>query len=134
MIDAYAAGLIDGEGSIQLDKGSRFRYPVVSMASTTYELLSFMKENYGGSISSKKLYKENHKESWSWCVTHDRAIDTLARVVVYLREPTKKRKAELILAEYKLLTPRNGKYTEEAARLKLDFENRFRGIKAFDGS
>ncbi len=40
---AYLAGIIDGEGTITLTKDGEFRYPAVSVASTTIEILEWCK-------------------------------------------------------------------------------------------
>jgi len=74
VLDAYVAGLIDGEGTITLshdNSGDAYRAPVVSMTSTTRELVDLLHDEYGGSG-----------------------------------------RASLILARYKVVTPRNGKYSE----------------------
>lgn len=45
---AYIAGIIDGEGSIMLQKfhSNEFPAPCVSIASTSLELLEWIKKNY----------------------------------------------------------------------------------------
>jgi hypothetical protein len=127
---AYSAGLIDGEGTITLSKEfkhSRFRYPCVSISSTTYELLEYMKTTFGGSISNQKKYKDHYKNSWSWKLDYDRALVFLEKIFPYMKEPEKIRRANLLLKEYKSLTPRNGKYTELQTTNKLRFEAEFFG-------
>ncbi len=55
---AYIAGIIDGEGSIMLEKVHRNQYPspCVSIASTTLELLKWIKIVVGnGIIKQKKI-------------------------------------------------------------------------------
>jgi hypothetical protein len=134
----YAAGLIDGEGTITLSRsGSRdlYRHPVVSVPSTTPALVEAMKTLFGGSISKKRPSKLGHTLSQSWKVRFDAAIVCLERVTPYLREPEKIRRARLILDEFKQLTIRNGKYTKAQRIAKLDFEKRFfqDGIKPSRG-
>jgi hypothetical protein len=124
----YAAGLIDGEGSVCLSrnyKTEKFRHPTVSVASTTPELVHFMKDNFGGYISTKKTYKENHLESYTWYVSYDSAISFLEKVEPYLLEPNKKIRAKMIIEQYKSLTKRNGKYTKSEIEEKLQFETDF---------
>jgi hypothetical protein len=128
MKNAYAAGLIDGEGSISLlkaNKNETFRHPVIEISNTTYELLQFMKTTFGGSISSHKIYKKHHKPSWSWKLHYDAAISCLEQITPFLLEPKKKRRAELILAEYKKVTLRNGRYNPQQIQEKFTFENQF---------
>ena len=128
IIDAYTAGLIDGEGTITMSRNKstdKFRHPVVSMSSTTYGLLQFLKDNYGGVICKQKTYNVKHKQAWSWRITHNTAIDCLLRVEKYLLEPEKKRRSIIITKVYKNITHRNGKYNNEEIRIKKDFENNF---------
>lgn len=126
--DAYAAGLFDGEGTVTLSKKHKtdiFRVPTVSMSSTSYELLLFLKENYGGSISKHKTYKSHHKQSWSWKLVYNSALSFLKQILPYMREVEKIRRAKLLLNEYKLLTPRNGKYSKQQKEAKHLFETNF---------
>ena len=75
----YIAGIIDGEGSILLTRfhANEHRSPCVSVASTTKEILSFLKEKCGGSVAVKKKYADHYKDSWTWSVKRDRAIELL---------------------------------------------------------
>lgn len=123
----YTAGLIDGEGTITLtrSKPTENRAPVVSVSSTTYEFMAYLKAGYGGSICRHKTYREHHKQSWFWSVRGVAAIELLEQVAMFLLEPAKKRRAEMILLEYQQVTKRNGKYNELERRMKEDFERRF---------
>lgn len=123
----YTAGLIDGEGTITLSKSHKnsHRAPVVSVSSTTPELLSYLKEIFGGHISKHKTYKEHHKPSWSWKLTYNHAYKFIEQLTPYLKEPDKKRRAQMILLNYKELTPRNGKYTSKMLAEKMKFEELF---------
>ncbi|MFU8891016.1 MAG: hypothetical protein ACNA76_05070 [Anaerosomatales bacterium] len=97
LLDAYAAGLIDGEGTVTLSRNhsGKMRSPVISMTSTTPEVLRFMQERYGGSIRP------------------------------YLLVPEKIRRADLIIQTYKSVTPRNGKYDAKTAIARHAFELEF---------
>jgi hypothetical protein len=126
----YTAGLVDGEGTITLSQRKHksihfFKNPVISVASTTWELVEFLKETFGGHISSKKKYKSHHKQSYAWCVTNDNALDFIQKILPYMREPNKMYRAQLLLNEYKTVTQRNGRYSYEQREAKLDFEKRF---------
>lgn len=125
---AYTAGLIDGEGSILLQKckaSAQFRFPFVSMTSTAENLCVFLKETYGGHISRKKTYEEHHKQAWHWAIQNNKALVMLELLQPYLREPDKVYRTNLLLNEYKKLTVRNGKYSESQKQAKWDFEYRF---------
>ena len=128
IIYAYVAGLIDGEGTITLTKinsNKKFRYPVLSLTSTTYSFLEYLKSNFGGTICPNKVYKDNHRPSWHWKLIGNKTIDLLIHILPYMLEPDKKYRGNLIVNEYLNLTPRNGKYTADMEKLKYDFEYRF---------
>lgn len=124
----YAAGLIDGEGSILLTRGSRndkFRHPCVSVSNTSKELIDFLKENFGGTVSKHKTYKAHHKPSWSWSVSYNAAVLFVEQIRPFLKEKSKCKRCDMILTSYKSLTNRNGKYTDAQVHAKLDFERTF---------
>lgn len=125
---AYIAGIIDGEGSICLSKdnaSNQFRYPNIQVSSTTYEILQYLKDKIGGSISKRTETNEKYKQSWKWQIKTNLTIELLEQIVEYLLVPEKIYRAKLIINEYKQVTPRNGKYSEEKIKAKLDFEKRF---------
>ena len=122
---AYAAGILDGEGTITLTKESTWRYPSVSVTSTTRELIDFLVDTFGGTVCTQKRYKDHHLPAWSWRIVRDASIEMLVHVRPYMREPEKLRRANLILDCYKSVTPRNGKYTLEGVMKKRAFEVSF---------
>lgn len=130
-IDYYTAGIIDGEGTITMapktsKTGNRdFRLPIVSCSSTTREILDFLQEHYGGCISTHKVYKEHHKQSWSWKLAYNDAVEFCVRMHPLLLEPSKKERARMLATEYKTLTVRNGRYTPEQTVAKISFQERF---------
>lgn len=125
---AYLAGLFDGEGTVTLTRinsSDKFRAPVLSMSSTTLNLLEICKATFGGSISKQKVYKSHHKQSWSWKVRNNAAITAAEKLLPFIQEPEKKTRLQLITTQYKLVTNRGGKYSEELLSLKLRFEEEF---------
>jgi hypothetical protein len=55
---AYAAGIIDGDGSIHLQKKGKYLLPVVSVALSCEKLILFFLNNFGGRVTkSRKLHK-----------------------------------------------------------------------------
>jgi hypothetical protein len=125
--DIYAAGLIDGEGTITLTHihSNTWRAPVVSFPSTSYELISFFYRNYAGWVITKKVYASQHSRSWEWRLTNNAALAFLNRISPYLKHDEKRHRTHLLLTRYKIVTPRNGKYTPERKIAKLEFERRF---------
>lgn len=120
---SYLAGIIDGEGSITLTRFHRNQYhsPCVSIASTDLELLEWVKLTIGsGKITSKKNYnEERHKDSYTYTIIYDDAIKLLQEIELYLVIYKKKARAQHIIAKYKKVTLRNGRYNEKQ---KLDKE------------
>jgi intein/homing endonuclease len=127
-IVAYIAGIMDGEGTITLSKihkTSKFRAPVVSVSSTSYEILNFIHSYYGGSIINQKTYKKHHKNSRVWKTTYTNALKFLSDIYPYLLDKTKRYRAHLLITKYKSVTPRNGRYSKSLERAKQQFEHDF---------
>lgn len=130
---SYIAGIIDGEGSIMLQKfhNNQFPAPYVSIASTTLELLEWIQVAVGkGSIKATKNYNvDRHKNSYTYFLKYDAAIELLKSVYPYLVIYSKKKRANLIITRYKDVTPRNGRYSEDLLKKKNDFYKEFMSIK-----
>lgn len=130
---AYIAGIIDGEGSIMLQKFHSNQYPApcISIASTTYELLEWIQTVIGkGSIKSiKNRNPEKYRNSYAYILRYDDAINLLIEIYPYLIINSKQKRAELIIKKYKSLTPRNGRYTAELINLKNEFYEEFINLK-----
>ena len=126
---AYIAGIIDGEGSIMLIKfhNNQFPSPCISIASTSLELLEWIKNKVGsGTIKIKKNYKPSkHLNSYTYTIRYNDAIDLLEKIEPYLVISSKKIRAQMIISEYKLITPRNGRYSNELIHAKQNFYKRF---------
>lgn len=88
----YIAGIIDGEGSICLTKHhqNEFRSPEIEVTSTTYEILQYLKDKVGGTISKKTQNHEIWKDSWVWKVRVNAALELLEQIQDYLLIPQKK--------------------------------------------
>lgn len=127
-IYSYLAGIIDGEGSICLTRHGKneFARPRVSVASTTREMVDFLKITFGGHISTKRKKKKfYHKEAYIWAVSGNLALDLLKKVVDFLKEPRKRNRARYLLSRYKGVTVRNGKYNKFQLVRKKEFEKVF---------
>jgi len=97
--NAYAAGLLDGEGYLGLIPRYQKEFefvPVIKVASTTYELLDFLYEEFGGHMDKERQSKQaNRKPSKMWTLKNRKAItEFLFRVYPYLK--VKKRQADII--------------------------------------
>lgn len=103
--NAYLAGIIDGEGSIMLLRfhSNQFPAPCISIASTSLELLQWIKVKTGyGTIKAKKNYKpDKHENSYTYTARYDDAIEILKLVGPYLVIPQKRIRAQMIINDYK---------------------------------
>jgi hypothetical protein len=130
---AYIAVIIDGEGSIMLIKfhKNQFPSPCISIISTTFELLEWIRKTSGmGTIKGKKNYDLNkYSNSFVYTLKYEEALLLLKLIEPYLVINTKKIRAKFILDYYKKLTPRNGKYTKEMLEAKNKFYQDFMDIK-----
>ena len=125
---SYVAGLFDGEGSVTLTKKRKtdeFRTVVVSMSSTSIELLAFLRNEFGGCIVRNKKYKPHHKDSWSWSLERRRALCFLNKIIPYMIEKSKLKRSKLAVSKYEKVTPRNGRYSDKLRDAKMKFEKDF---------
>lgn len=127
---AYLAGLIDGEGTVALShSNSNHRSPSVSIANTDYTLVEWPMQITGVGFICKKgtatKKKSHHLDSYIYAVHYDNALELLGQIYPYLKNKSKRARAKLLLDQYKLLTPRNGKYTAEELVARLKFEEEF---------
>lgn len=126
---AYIAGIIDGEGSIMLCKFHKNQHPspCISIASTTLELLTWVHSTTKlGTIKSKKNYNTSkHKNSYTYVVKYNDCLKLLEKIFPYLVIESKRKRAHMIITQYKSLTPRNGRYSKELLALKENFYKEF---------
>ncbi|HET9693368.1 MAG TPA: LAGLIDADG family homing endonuclease [Steroidobacteraceae bacterium] len=124
---AYLAGLIDGEGTIALSRrhADERRHLVVSISSTERELVDWTRRVTGvGKITRKRTVSPAHATGLTYSVSNRQALAVLRQVVPYLRS-YKRDRARLVLRCYLQVTPRNGKYTNELAMRRCEFEDIF---------
>lgn len=122
---AYIAGIVDGEGSIMLTRFHKNQYhsPCVSISSTDLELLEWVKNTVkAGKINTKKNYnEEKHKNSYTYTIIYDEAIQLLKDIEPYLVIEKKKARAKHIISKYKTVTIRNGRYNDAQRLVKEQF-------------
>ena len=85
---AYIAGVIDGEDSIMLTRFQKNQHPApcVTISSTSYELLLWIKNKTGlGRIVAKKNYNPGiHKDSCTYVTKYNEAISLLELIEPYM--------------------------------------------------
>lgn len=128
---AYIAGLVDGEGTITLTRlhARENRRLVVSISNNDLGLLTFVLDQVGvGKITRKRTYQPQHAPAFAFQLSGRQALSLLQSIAAYLRS-YKARRAELVLATYLAVTPRNGKYTAQMRKAREDFERRFFALR-----
>lgn len=118
---AYIAGILDGEGTITLTKKHKNQTPSpqISVSNNSLALLQWIQSKVGcGRMVPKKKRSEHHNQSYIWYLDNvQKGIAFLNEIKDFLR--LKRRQAELIVDNYKRVTPRNGRYTKEGYQQKM---------------
>lgn len=127
---AYAAGILDGEGSVCLIKSRKGRLPSpqVSVVSTDRELADWFKARFRGTVVRKKKRKAHHSDAYDWRLIDRNALRFLALVRPYLTLQRKIARADLLLDEYLDATPRNGRYDIETMKRKQELIEKFSSL------
>ena len=124
---AYIAGLIDGEGTVSLLRKHKQdnRQLVVSVSNTERPVLDYLLATIGaGKITGKRTYAVQHTPSFTYAITNRQALELLRQVASFLRT-YKAQRADMLLAHYVRLTPRNGKYSAAGAAERDAFISAF---------
>lgn len=100
---AYAAGLVDGEGSIRmtwrgLKGGKTFREGqitlMVELTNTDQRMVRWMQDAFGGSVTySPESVEKNRRARWHWRVAANTALYCLDAIWPYVR--TKRAQAKI---------------------------------------
>jgi|SRR5882762_796459 len=87
----YAAGIIDGEGSIVLNRGQRiapktgtkyYQYVYrVSVVNTDIRLIEWLHKTFGGSLLPLKKTGKRHKKTYLWHITKTQTIVEFLNIV-----------------------------------------------------
>lgn len=115
---AYLAGLIDGEGSVSSIRlhASANRQLLLTISSTEPDLVNWALSTVGaGKITRKRPSAPSHAAGLTHCIANRQALAVLRQVAPYLRS-YKRQRAELVLARYLAVTPRNGRYSSASSR------------------
>jgi hypothetical protein len=99
---AYAAGVIDGEGCIRINKHKpwkrrkNYAYSLwVSVGETEGQMVRFLYGNFGGHVYERKPKKPNHRPFLTWTIHSGKAREFLKCIYPFLR--TKKKQAEIAI-------------------------------------
>ncbi len=98
---AYAAGLIDGEGSIMISRRETGKYPYmavsvqIEMAAKAAQLLDSMHRAFGGTLGLVNSDSPKRSATLRWTLAGHEAAAALIKMLSYLR--LKKRQAEIVI-------------------------------------
>lgn len=145
---AYAAGFIDGEGSIGISKAmprpgwkTRNTTPVyevtLTVVNTVEAPMAWLHAEFGGSLRLKKPAANRWRPQWCWVLGNRQAADFCRMVLPYFK--VKHRQAQLCIdfMERKALTPKRYKMevpaeelaAREAMRIEMFLLNDSRGAR-----
>lgn len=85
MHPAYVAGIIDGEGCIQLTRTRTTYFPRVLVTNTNLALLEALKKEFGGDIKPLHARRDGWKAGYTWRISWAKAVDLLELVSPWLR-------------------------------------------------
>lgn len=119
----YVSGLIDSEGSLNvlLNKSKEYYYPAVYIQHTKFEIIRWLKENFGGNYYKRKNYRDKLShyahDYWVWAIYGRGAINMLKKLELRHAEKMKQRSiilenmnnlktAKQLLRQYKQLIER----------------------------
>ncbi len=109
----YLAGIIDGEGSIQIEiqkkcESRKINYYSVRLiiVNTDIELMIWLENNFGGKFSMRKKI-ENRKQCYKWNVFSHKAVEILEACHPYMI--VKEKHARLLL-QFMNLKPKDEYY------------------------
>ena len=101
---AYLAGIVDGEGSINILAKPKTRQIQLRLqvANTSTDLIDWLEEKCGGKVYYHKMHSTYHKQRYDWVVTGKEAKAVIKILLPLLI--VKKRQATLALT-FPILTP-----------------------------
>lgn len=101
---AYAAGIVDGEGSIMLSyihtSGKNTFIPVIAVVNTNLKLLKWLQSMFGGNVNNQRKDNPNHKDSYLWSHRYKSCVEILKSIYPYLK--LKRKQAEVIFKVVKV--------------------------------
>jgi hypothetical protein len=126
---AYLAGIIDGEGTVTIQKQGNARMPAVSIANSCLPLLEKCAAIPASPhvLYRKKKYQSHHSDPWTLIWRYDAAVTVAALVLPWL---TAKRRHAEILQQWKTVVKRNGMYTPAELALRDGLVDRIRALTA----
>src|SRR5215469_2054711 len=104
-IDAYLAGIFDGEGHISISCDLRRKWSIyveIGATNTCIAPLNLLKKAYGGNVRPRTVPK-GHKPCWCWKASGKDAHWALSRMQPWLLIKRHKAKVALSILKYRSL-------------------------------
>lgn len=112
---AYTAGIIDGEGSIRIQKHRRVDYyqghhycMVVAVCMCDMAVPTWLHLKFGGSLNSYKGRKQGYKREYHWTITTKNAKKFLELILPYLKQ--KQGQARVAIEFQEMKSAQRGQY------------------------
>lgn len=109
VVNAYMAGIIDGEGHFHMYYHPPIRryYFTVGVANTNRDLLDWLVDNFSGKVyrHKPKSHKDEWKDCWEWRLNQTDILSALPAILPFLK--IKKRQAELAIEFRKTFAKEN---------------------------
>jgi hypothetical protein len=116
---AYAAGIIDGEGTIGIyghrKNASKYKYSdlVVQVANTKVELIQWLQFKFGGKFCFFQPHRLRQSSFYNWRLYNKKAVEFIKLILPYLK--IKRANAELAI-EYQSRKGRKGQHLTDTKR------------------
>jgi len=92
---AYLAGLIDGEGSLEIQKKDRKYQARIRICLTDEKLIKWLQSSFGGFLEERKFENPNWNNAYVWTLKNTKNVKPfIEKVYPYLR--IKKKHAETL--------------------------------------
>lgn len=99
---AYVAGLFDGEGCINFTNSNNdVTYLRVLVSNTNYEILKYLQDTFGGSISELKKASPKWKQGYQWSLNWAAALAFVDKIRPWLKIKQKQAQVVYAFAELK---------------------------------
>jgi len=83
---AYVAGLLDGEGSLEIRRDNRKHEARIRVCLTNKELIDWLYNSFGGYLSERKFNDNRWNDAYVWCIKGTKKVSPfIEKVYPYLK-------------------------------------------------
>lgn len=131
---AYAAGMMDGDGCIQISQrrteNSNYYSLRVSVTQVTEGVPIWFVRNFGGRIDKFYSTKERRQTLYRWSMDSSKASDFLQKILPYLVEKTERAKLGIQFQSTLIYKGFADKLTPEVIEKRLSIYNQMKVLNA----